>query len=99
MAESAKQQAKRLLADVPEEYVFRFGDSHVLRNMKELANELRSITDEVYGYYANSEKNDFVNWVRDIIKDDVLVKDLQKASTRMQAANAVARRVALLARK
>jgi hypothetical protein len=99
MAESAKQQAKRLLADVPEEYVFRFGDSHVLHNMKELANELRSMTDEGYAYYANSEKNDFVNWVRDVIKDDVLVKDLQRAGNRIQAANAVANRVASLARK
>ena len=38
MAESAKQQAKRFLADVPEEFVFRCGNSHVLRNMKDLAN-------------------------------------------------------------
>lgn len=99
MAESAKQQAKRLLADVPEEFVFRCGNGCILHNMKELANELKSMSDETYAFHVNAEKNDFVNWVRDIIKDDVLVKDLRRASNWMQAVKAAANRVAALAKK
>ena len=99
MAESVKQQAKRFLADVPEEFVFRCGNSHVLRNMKDLANELKSMPDNDYAFHANDGKNDFVNWVRDIIKDDILVNELKRAPNRAQAANAVANRVASLVKK
>ncbi|RJQ40707.1 MAG: hypothetical protein C4555_01175 [Dehalococcoidia bacterium] len=99
MAESAKQQARRLLADVPEEFVFRCGNGCILHNMRELADELKSMPEETYAFHVNAEKNDFVNWVRDIIKDDTLVKALQKASSRSQAASAVENRVASLAKK
>lgn len=99
MVEAMKQVTKKLLADVPEEYVFRCGNGHILRNMKELANELKAMPDEDYAFHANAEKNDFANWVRDIIKDAGLAKDLQRASNRLQAANAVASRVAALAKK
>ncbi|MBI4188029.1 MAG: hypothetical protein HY529_02370 [Chloroflexi bacterium] len=99
MAETLKQEAKRLLSDVPEEYVFRACDGCVLRNMKELGNELKTITDENYAFHANAEKNDFTNWVRDIIKDDRLAKDLQKASNRVQAAKVTASRIDTLSRR
>ena len=92
MVETLKQEAKRLLADVPEEYVFRCGDGQILRNMKELGDALNTITDETYVFHANTEKNDFTNWVRDIIKDEMLAKDLQKATNRAQAAKLVASR-------
>ena len=47
-------------------------------------------TDETYVFHANTEKNDFTNWVRDIINDERLAKDLQQAANRAQAAKLVA---------
>ena len=44
MAETLKQEAKRLLADVPEEYVFRCCDGQILRNMKEFGDALNTMT-------------------------------------------------------
>jgi hypothetical protein len=99
MVETLKQQAKRLLADVPEEYVFRCGDGQILRNMKELGDALNTITYETYVFHANKEKNDFTNWVRDIIKDERLAKDLQKATNRAQAAKLVANRSASISKR
>jgi hypothetical protein len=99
MAETMKQEAKRLLADVPNEYVFRCHDGLTLHGMKELGNNLNSMADETYVFHANTEKNDFTNWVRDIIKDDMLANDLQKATNRTQAAKRVASRVAILSKR
>ncbi len=99
MAEAPKQGAKKFLADVPEENVFRCHDSCVMRNMKELGDALKTMTDETYAFHANTEKNDFVNWVKDIIKDERLAKDLQKASNRAQAAKVVGDRVSALSRR
>ena len=99
MAETLKQEAKRFLADAPGEYVFRCCDGHILRNMKELGDALNTMTDETYVFHANTEKNDFTNWARDIIKDEMLAKDLQKAPNRAQAAKLVARRRATLSKR
>ena len=99
MAETLKQEANRLLADVPNEYVFRCHDGLILQSMKELGNALNSTAEETYVFHANTEKNDFTNWVRDIIKDDMLSKNLQKATNRTQAAKLVASRIAILGKR
>ena len=99
MAETLKKEAKRLLADVPEEYVFRCCDGQILRNMKELGDALNTMTYETYIFHANKEKNDFTNWARDIIKDGGLAQDLQKAPNRAQAAKLVASRRATLSKR
>ena len=87
------------LADVPKEYAFRCCDSQILRNMKELGIVLSTVTHETYVCHANKEKNDFGNWARDIIKDEMLAKDLQKAPNRAQAAKLVASRRATLSKR
>ncbi len=91
-----KQEAAKLLANVPEEYVFRCNDGRVFRNMQDLEQALLTMTDDTYAYHANKEKNDFANWVRDIVKDDKLAKDLVKMTARSQAAKTVTRRLAFL---
>ena len=99
MVETLKQEAKRFLADVPEEYIFRCCDDQILRNMKELGDALNTMTYETYLFHANKEKNDFGNWARDIIKDEMLAKDLQKAPNRAQAAKLVASRRTTLSKR
>ena len=96
MAGTLKQEAKRLLSNVPEEYVFWCHDGCVLRNLKELGDAMNIMADETYAFHANAEKNDFANWVRDIIKDKRLSQDLQKAPGRDQAAQIIASRISTL---
>jgi hypothetical protein len=99
MVETLNQQAKRFLANVPEENVFRCGNGHILRNMKELAEELKTMSEESYTFHANKQKNDFANWVRDIIKDERLAADLQKTPKQSQAAKLVASRISILSKR
>ena len=61
MAETLREKAKRLLDDVPEEYVFQCHDGRVLHNMQELADALNTMTDETYAFHVTTEKNDFTN--------------------------------------
>ncbi len=93
-----KQDAEKMLANVVEEYVFWCCDGRVLRSMQELKEALKTMTDETFAYHANAEKNDFANWVRDIIKDEKLAEDLRKLLNRKTAATRVAARVGFLIR-
>lgn len=87
------------MADVPKEYAFRCHNGLILQSIKQLRSALNSMTDETYVFHANTEKNDFTNWVRDIIKDGMLAKDLQKATTPAQADRFVANRMVVLTKR
>lgn len=99
MAETLRQEAQRLLADVPEEHVFKCVNGHILRNMRELEGELQTMSGDSYALHVNTEKNDFTNWVRDVIKDEGLARSLQKSPNQARAARAVGSRVFLLSRR
>jgi hypothetical protein len=99
MAEYRKLNAEKLLADVPNEYVFRCHDGGIFKNMRDLRDGLVTITDDTFLFHANAGKNDFGNWVSDIINDRKLTRDLSKTGSRIQAAKTVACRVSVLSGK
>lgn len=99
MAGISKPKARSLLANVPEEYVFWCINGHILRNMRELRDEFGSMSNESYVFHTSGEKNDFSNWVADIIKDEELARDLRNAPDQAWAAKTVAGRVDTLAKK
>ncbi len=99
IVETLKQEAQRLLADVPGEYVFWVNDGCILHNLKELGDELKHLSDDTYLYHTNGEKNDFANWVRDVIGDKILAERLVRASTRTQATRAVSSRINILSKR
>jgi hypothetical protein len=52
--------------------------------------------DDSYAFHSNSEKRDFSNWVRGVIKDVDLAIDLARSTSRLEAAKKTAYRVASL---
>ncbi len=57
------------LEDVPEDKAFWVKDGGVLKNLKDLAHKLREIDRDTFIYHVNSAKNDFFNWVHDVVGD------------------------------
>jgi len=95
-----KQETQKVVLDnVPSEYVFYLHDGGTLANLTDLADALYDMSDDVYSYHVNESKNDFSNWVRDIIKDERLAGDLNKAASKNQAAKIVADRLAALKKR
>lgn len=99
MGLTLKEEAQKFLANVPEEYAFWCRDGRILRNLSELRDALDSMTDESFVHHSNAEKQDFSNWVRDVIGDERLAKDLGKATNRARAAKLVASRISILSRR
>jgi hypothetical protein len=97
---AVKQDIIRMrLEDVPGDKVFWCSDGKVIKNLKELASALKEMTEEIYLRHANGEKNDFSNWVRDVIGDVTLAYQLKKAKTRVTAARRVKDRLEWLKAK
>ena len=85
-----------MLGDVAQEKQFYSADGRYLKNMPELELALRDMGDETFSYHSSDVKKDFSNWVRDVIGDDKLSRDLLKSANRAQAAKSVADRIAWL---
>jgi hypothetical protein len=97
--ETKRREAQRLLAEVAQERAFHCQDGKVLRSLKDLEDALSVMTDETYGYHWSASKKDISKWVRDIVGDLNLARDLEWATSRSLAAWEVATRMSYLARQ
>jgi len=87
------EDAKSILSDVNPENKFNLHMGTSIVNLGELAEALEIIDDVSFKHHVTKEKNDFSNWVRDIIGDIELSNDLLKAETRKKAFEIVSQRI------
>jgi hypothetical protein len=99
MVRITKDLAEKRLNDVPGDVVFHCYDGQTLKSLKELQTALAGMDREVFNHHVAEGKNDFSNWVRDVISDEKLANDLEKSLNREQAAKAVSSRIAFLESK
>ena len=94
-----KEEAQRRLGNVPQEHAFYCHDGCYFHSLEELRAALENMSEELFSHHVTKEKNDFTNWVRDVIKDETLAKQISKANSPSQAARVVKNRVAFLRSK
>ena len=94
-----KEDVIKLLSDVPGDRCFWCSSGQVFRNLNDLAAGFESMSEDTYKSHANKDKNDFKNWVTDIIGDKKLAMELLKARSKKSAAEKVKKRVAELKKK
>jgi hypothetical protein len=93
MVKMTRSVAEVLLGDVPEEKRFWSSDGRYLKNLEELKDALEQMAEETFSYHSSETKTDFSNWVKDVVGDEKLSRDLLKSTTKEQAARVVAERV------
>jgi len=87
------EDAKLILSDVVTKHEFNIHMGTSIKNLQELAEALEIMDDDVFNHHVTKEKNDFSNWVKDIIEDVELSNDLLKAKTRKKAFETVSQRI------
>jgi hypothetical protein len=65
--------------NVGQDFCFVLSNGNNLYSLKELALELDNMADDVFYFHVNESKNDFQNWIRDVIKDEELCVKIGKA--------------------
>ncbi|MEM4282697.1 MAG: hypothetical protein QXU88_02630 [Candidatus Woesearchaeota archaeon] len=83
----------QFLKDVPQEHAFRLKDGPELKNLYELAEKLGQLSEHQFRHHVNDSKNDFKNWVQDVIKDDILATRLARAKDKRVAQLEVLNRI------
>lgn len=95
----SKEEANRRLGDVPDEKRFWCRDGKLLKNLGELEKALNDMSDDTFHYHSSEGRDDFSNWIRDLVGDNKLANDLSKAKSRIQASKAVTQRISFLQSK
>ncbi len=72
-------RGRKLFSDVPQEYRFWLSDGREIRNLNELLAALKTMKDDTFSYHVNREKNDFSNWVKDVLQDKKLADAMRNA--------------------
>jgi hypothetical protein len=81
------------LENVPEENTFRLKSGQQIKNLYELSIHLAGMDDATFQHHVNDEKNDFRNWIFDIVKDDRLADRIAGTKDRAKMAKIVEKRV------
>ena len=65
--------------DAPAEHYFILCNGKHVKNLRELADVMEHIEDNVFSYHVTADRNDFAAWVKDIFKDVELAEKLSGA--------------------
>ena len=85
--------AKGILSRVPFQVSFWLCTNENLRGLSDVSDALQNATDEVFRYHVNRDKNDFEVWIRDVIKDKDLAREIARVKTRETLIRKITERV------
>lgn len=77
-----KKDTPGILSDVPQSFYFNAADGTVIKNVAELHAFLKKADDATFKHHVSEDRNDFANWVRDIIKDKQFAEELSGANSK-----------------
>lgn len=70
------QQAEAYLAEVHPDHHFHVYGGGAITGLHHLKDTLAEMSDEQFLFHVNTEKNDFKNWIKDVIEDKRLARDV-----------------------
>jgi len=77
-----KTKEKKLsIVNAKDELCFWVNNGPILKNIRDLKNALDKMSGETFKYHVNKEKNDFADWVKDVLGDKMLASKLAKIKT------------------
>ena len=88
-----KNKGEGFLLDVAPSNFFILSHGVKIKNLVELAESLRTISDKVFEHHVNSYKNDFSNWIRDVIKDNELADNISKARSKNEIIDLIEKKI------
>ncbi len=77
MHKKAKNGKSILIKIAPPKFEFVLVDGRKLKDVRELAFALADMADDVFWHHASDAKNDFSNWINDVLKDKELADALK----------------------
>jgi hypothetical protein len=74
------EQERKKLADAPKEKTFRTRLGKEIKNLRELSKTLDETPEDNFSEHVNDKKNDFANWIKNVLEDNELAEELYKTT-------------------
>lgn len=74
--------AKKYLSSVRPEKSFWVNNGPIVNNLRTLPKTVEEMSEEQFKFHVNKEKNDFSNWIDEIIGYKELANELRKAKSK-----------------
>jgi hypothetical protein len=88
-----KNDAKLLFLDLPKTHKFWLADGREINNLTELYRELIEMSGELFDHHVTNEKNDFAQWVNDVLHDTILARKLANTPGKLEHVEIVKARI------
>lgn len=75
---SAKPKSRKVQGDRR----FFLASGEIISDLLTLADAFESMADEVFYHHVNAERNDFSNWVKDVLEEEELAEQLLESQGR-----------------
>lgn len=92
-----KNAPERVLVCADGQSCFWTSDGRILKDLTELRDALSHMAEEVYAHHVTKEKNDFADWVEQVLEDDACATALRKSRKPNTARTVVVRHLKLYA--
>ncbi len=89
----SRENAKKILEDVPYQKAFKLHLNTSLGNLRELAEALDVMSEQTFSHHVTKERNDFAEWISDAVGDAKLAKDVQKQISKEKITRIIQRRL------
>jgi len=87
-AKTAKKKANNVLKKAPAHATFVMIDGKKIHTLPQLALEMDNMAEDIFSHHVNEARNDFANWIRDVIGEielaDRLMGVRSKDDTQLQ---------------
>lgn len=94
-----KRITKSMLNGVPDEHAFWCCDGVIIKNLEGLYIALKNMSQDTFHHHVNHDKNDFGKWVKEVIGDITLARQLDKIVTRASMEAKIHQRIEWLKRR
>jgi hypothetical protein len=74
--QNKKEIKKEIKKNIKPETYFILKSGGVIKSLEELAMNMDTISYEDFAHHVNDVRNDFANWIRDVIKEEKLAEEL-----------------------
>ncbi len=88
-----RDAALKILSDVPLGKEFYFVNGKIAKNIKELMIEIKNLSRNEFKHHVNRNKNDFYNWIKDVVGDDELSIKIKKIRSKAQIIREINKRI------
>jgi len=87
-----RRKTKKQMVTAPPNCAFWVHDGPIVHNLKELKDALaKTVSDKQFKHHVTREKNDFVNWIADVLQDKKCANSMKRVRTRKSATNVISK--------